>query len=44
MKEMDVGPLPVCDRDRIAGILTDRDITVRAVAEGATRDPPGFAT
>jgi len=37
MKEMDVGPLPVCDRDHIAGMLTDRDITVRAVAEG--RDP-----
>ena len=37
MKELDVGPLPVCDRDHIAGMLTDRDITVRAVAEG--RDP-----
>jgi len=37
MKELDVGPLPVCDRDRIVGMLTDRDITVRAVAEG--RDP-----
>jgi len=34
MKDLDIGPLPVCDRDRIAGILTDRDITVRAVAEG----------
>jgi CBS domain-containing protein len=37
MKELDVGPLPVCDHDRIAGMVTDRDITVRAVAEG--RDP-----
>jgi CBS domain-containing protein len=37
MKEIDVGPLPVCDRDRVVGMLTDRDITVRAVAEG--RDP-----
>jgi len=37
MKDLDVGPLPVCDRDRIAGILTDRDITVRAIALG--RDP-----
>jgi CBS domain-containing protein len=35
MKEIDVGPLPVCgDDDRLAGIITDRDITVRAVAEG----------
>ena len=37
MKDLDVGPLPVCDKDRLAGILTDRDIVVRAVAEG--RDP-----
>jgi CBS domain-containing protein len=34
MKYLDVGPMPVCDRDRIAGMLTDRDITVRAVAKG----------
>jgi CBS domain-containing protein len=34
MKDLDVGPLPVCEGDRVAGILTDRDITVRAVAEG----------
>jgi CBS domain-containing protein len=34
MKDRDIGPLPVCQRDRIVGILTDRDITVRAVAKG----------
>jgi CBS domain-containing protein len=34
MKVLDVGPLPVCDGDRLVGIVTDRDITVRAVAEG----------
>jgi len=37
MKDLDVGPLPVCDHDKLAGMLTDRDIVVRAVAEG--RDP-----
>jgi CBS domain-containing protein len=37
MKDLDVGTLPVCDRARVVGILTDRDVTVRAVAEG--RDP-----
>jgi CBS domain-containing protein len=37
MKDWDVGPLPVCDNDRLAGLLTDRDIAVRAVAEG--KDP-----
>jgi CBS domain-containing protein len=34
MKNLDVGPLPVCDNDRLVGMLTDRDITVRATAEG----------
>ncbi len=35
MKSLDVGPLPVCGmNDRLAGIVTDRDIIVRAVAEG----------
>ena len=35
MKNLDVGPLPVCgDNDRLVGMITDRDITVRAVAEG----------
>jgi CBS domain-containing protein len=37
MKTLDVGPLPVCDGDRLVGMLTDRDITVRATAAG--RDP-----
>ncbi len=32
MRQVDVGPLPVCDGERLVGILTDRDITVRAVA------------
>src|SRR5262249_11853376 len=34
MKELDVGTLPVCEEDRLVGMVTDRDITVRAVAEG----------
>jgi len=34
MKDLDVGPLPVCENDRLVGMVTDRDITVRAVAEG----------
>ena len=37
MRELDVGSLPVCDNDRLAGMITDRDITVRAVADG--KDP-----
>jgi CBS domain-containing protein len=34
MRDLDVGPIPVCDNDRLAGVLTDRDIAIRAVAEG----------
>ena len=34
MKALDVGSLPVCDSDQLVGVLTDRDITIRSVAEG----------
>jgi len=34
MRNLDVGPLPVCDNDRLAGMITDRDIVISAVAEG----------
>jgi CBS domain-containing protein len=34
MKDLDVGPLPVCDGERVVGMVTDRDITVRAVSDG----------
>ena len=34
MRSLDIGPLPVCDGEKLVGVLTDRDITVRATAEG----------
>jgi len=34
MAELDVGPVPVCEGNRVVGLLTDRDITVRATAAG----------
>ena len=34
MQERDIGFLPVCDGQRLIGTLSDRDITVRAVASG----------
>jgi len=37
MKARDIGPLPVCDKGWVLGMLTDRDITVRASAQG--KDP-----
>jgi CBS domain-containing protein len=37
MRDLDVGSLPVCDGTRLQGMVTDRDITIRATADG--RDP-----
>ena len=37
MRDGDIGNVIVTDGGRVAGILTDRDIVVRAIAEG--RDP-----
>ncbi len=37
MKEADVGSMPIVDGDTVVGILTDRDIALRVVAEG--KDP-----
>jgi CBS domain-containing protein len=34
MKELGVGPLPVCENQNVVGMVTDRDITLRAVACG----------
>lgn len=33
MRELDVGSLPVCEDERLIGMITDRDIAIRAVAE-----------
>jgi CBS domain-containing protein len=34
MRALDVGFLPVCEGDEVIGTLTDRDITIRHVADG----------
>lgn len=36
MDDTDCGALPVAEGDRLVGIITDRDITLRAVAKGKT--------
>ncbi|HYG88345.1 MAG TPA: CBS domain-containing protein [Azospirillum sp.] len=38
MRDCDIGVLPVGENDRLVGMLTDRDITVRAVAANKTPD------
>jgi len=37
MKQQDVGPVPVTEGERLVGVVTDRDIVLRVVAEG--KDP-----
>ena len=38
MDELNVGALPVCEGQRLVGMITDRDITVRATAAGQSPD------
>lgn len=40
MESEDVGALPVLDGEQLAGMVTDRDIVIRAVAKG--KDPRGM--
>ncbi|TMH26571.1 MAG: CBS domain-containing protein [Betaproteobacteria bacterium] len=40
MAEIDAGAMPVGDNDRLVGMITDRDIAIRAVAEGKGPDTP----
>lgn len=37
MKEQDIGAIPIGENDRLIGMVTDRDIVVRGLANG--RDP-----
>jgi CBS domain-containing protein len=37
MRELNIGFLPICENDKLIGTVTDRDITIRSVAQG--RDP-----
>lgn len=38
MKDWNVGALPVCDGQRLVGMISDRDITIRATAAGQAPD------
>ena len=40
MIDLDAGVLPVADGDRLVGMITDRDIALRGVAEGKSPDTP----
>jgi CBS domain-containing protein len=40
MRDADTGAVPVVDKDRPVGIVTDRDIVVRAIADGGQLNGP----
>jgi CBS domain-containing protein len=40
MKAEDVGSLPIVQGDKLVGVITDRDLTIRIIAEGKGFDTP----
>ena len=40
MKSEDIGSLPIVQDDKLFGVVTDRDIAIRIVAEGRSADTP----
>jgi CBS domain-containing protein len=38
MKDINSGFLPICENDRLAGVITDRDIVIRGIANGINVD------
>ncbi|TLY51895.1 MAG: CBS domain-containing protein [Gammaproteobacteria bacterium] len=40
MAQEDVGSLPVSENDKLVGMITDRDIVLRAIAQGRNADTP----
>src|SRR5688572_6376652 len=40
MADIDAGAVPVSENDRLVGMITDRDIAIRAVAAGKGPDTP----
>lgn len=38
MESLGVGFLPICNGERLVGVITDRDIAVRAIAKGKNPD------
>ena len=40
MKSEDIGSLPIVDGDKLVGVISDRDLAIRIVAEGRGTDTP----
>ena len=44
MRQHNVGSIPVCESDKVIGIVTDRDITLRDVATGNDKQKQSVST
>ena len=42
MKDLNVGSIPVTENENVIGIITDRDVVLRNVADGRTAADPRF--
>lgn len=38
MKELDVGAVPICDNEKLVGIVTDRDLVIKGFVNDLTSD------
>ncbi|EJO5348970.1 CBS domain-containing protein [Clostridium botulinum] len=38
MSEHNVGSIPICDNNKVVGVITDRDIALRSVAKGSNNN------
>lgn len=41
MKQYNVGSIPICDDRKVVGIVTDRDIAIRSIADGYNKQTIG---
>ncbi|PFN98750.1 CBS domain-containing protein [Bacillus sp. AFS076308] len=40
MKELDVGVIPICENEKLVGIITDRDLVIKGLATDLSDESP----
>jgi len=40
MKELDVGVIPICENEKLVGIITDRDLVIKGLANDLSDESP----
>jgi len=40
MKELDVGAIPICENEKLVGIITDRDLVIKGLANDLSDESP----